>query len=149
MEVQQFTCYDAPQRAQVVTIQWERLEADDDCSDRPDERDDGFWPSTDPKAAGYVGPDNVARYDELHSAAEERMEDWKQGNWRYIGIVARAHVSIPIGSGSFRTVTIDSMGCWGIESDAGDYLDTVFEEEKAGLLSQLATLGTWAKEQSK
>jgi hypothetical protein len=149
MNVEQFTCYDAPTRAQVVTIQWERLEARDDCNDKPDDRDEGFWPSTDPKAAGYVGPENVERFEELYAAAMERMTAWNEGDWYYIGIVARAHVSIPIGGGSFRTLTLDSAGCWGIESDAGDYLDEVFEEEKAELLRQLAVLGKWAMEQTK
>lgn len=33
-----------------------------------------------------------------------------------------------------------SGGLWGIESDAGDYLNEVYEEEKAGLLTELRQL---------
>src|SRR5882672_11238708 len=146
-DVQQYTHYDAPTRAQTVTIQWERVEARDDSGDTPEERDEGFWPSLDKDKAGYVGEENAARFDELCEAADARFKGWRDGDWYFIGVAARAHISIPIGGGSFRTITIDSGGLWGIESDAGDYLDEVFEEEKASLLAELATLGKWAAEQ--
>ena len=42
----------------------------DDCGDKPDERDDGFWPSRDRNAAGYVEP---SRFAEAQTAAKERM----------------------------------------------------------------------------
>ena len=134
----QYLNFDAPNRPQLVSIRWEMETPRDDYSDRPDERDDGFWPSRDPSTAGYVG---AADFDAAQEAAEARMAAWEAGDWEYIGVVAVAHVAIPIGGGSFCNHTFRSAGCWGIESDSGDYLEEVFREEQAELLAQLKTLG--------
>lgn len=130
--------YDAPKREQRVTITWERIELEDDSSDTPDEWDEGFWPSRDKNAAGYVLPEN---YESEHAKAKERMRAWSHDEWRYIGIAARAHISIPSGQGSFTTYTLDSAGLFGLESDCGDYLNDVFQEEKDALLADLQRLG--------
>lgn len=123
---------------QQVHIKWTMETPFDECGDRPDERDDGFWPSRDPDAAGYVLPEN---FDAAQESAEARMEAWQDGEWQYVGVVACAEVYIPIGGGSFRVMTLRSGGLWGIESDAGDYLRDVFEEEKAALIGELTALG--------
>lgn len=34
----------------------------DDSRDTPPERDDGFWPSRDPKSAGYIGPKSASAF---------------------------------------------------------------------------------------
>lgn len=142
-----YSYVDAPKRAQTVAIEWERLELPDDCQDRPDERQDGFWPSQDPKDAGYVGKVPKKRFEQAREAAARRMREWESGEWQYIGVIARAHITIPIGGNSFRDLTIDSAGLWGIESDAGDYLDDVFEQEKAALMGELKTLAAWVLKQ--
>lgn len=120
-----------------VTIRWEMLTPHDDCGDKPDERDCGFWPSHDPKAAGYVMAEN---YDAAQEDAESRMEGWQQGDWYYVGVIARAHVSVGLGGGNVVAYTLDSPGCWGIESDCTDYLGEVFQEEKTELLSHLESM---------
>jgi hypothetical protein len=121
-----------------VRIQFEMETPSDDSRDRPDERDEGFWPSKDPDDCGYCSPDT---YDEQHAIAVARMASWENDEWEYVGVVAVAHVAIPIGGGSYTTHTFRSAGLWGIESDAGEYLEEVFEEEKDALLDQLKTLG--------
>lgn len=130
--------FDAPKRAQRVSIVWTMETPSDDSSDRPDERDEGFWPSQDPDAAGYVLPENFAK---AKNEAETRMADWRAGAWEYVGVVAVATIAIPIGQGSFVNHTMRSAGLWGVESDCGDYIRQTFEEEKAELLEQIKTLG--------
>lgn len=75
--------------------------------------------------------------------AEARMKAWRQGDWRYIGIRARATIYVPIGGNSFAVYTLSSPGLWGVESDSGDYLDETFEEEKATLTDHLKTIGEY------
>jgi hypothetical protein len=71
-------------------VQFECVMLPDDCSDAPDQRSDGFWPSKEPDAAGYVGESNYA--DEM-AKAEERMAGWKRGDWYYVGVRARLSTS--------------------------------------------------------
>lgn len=135
---------------QKVRIKWTRdLEEDPHCA-APDVNDEGFWPSMDPQAAGYIGDDPTiitpegqeARLTEHIQRAEERMAAWTHGDWTYVGVIAKAEILIPIGGSSFRILNVASAGLWGVESDAGEeYLQSVYEDEKADLLGQLATLG--------
>lgn len=53
-------------------------------SDTPEERDDGFWPSKDPKSAGYVEPKD---FDKATEHAEAVMQAWKNNEWFYCGVV--------------------------------------------------------------
>jgi hypothetical protein len=137
----QFICHDNPKKPQIASIDWQKVIEDDDCQDRPDERDDGFWPSNDPNAAGYVKPED---YDKQLASATERYNAWKRGDWNFIGVRARAVITLPIGGTSFVTYELVSPGLWGIESDAGDYLDEIFKEEKATLLDHLRAIGAAA-----
>lgn len=71
----------------------------------------------------------------------ERIAAWRNSDFTMIGIRARADIMIPIGQGSFRLMTLRSAGLWSIESDSGeDYLESIFEDEKAQLLAELKTL---------
>lgn len=126
--------------AQVVSIEWRRVILTDDTPDGPDQRQDGFWPSRDPNANGYIGEHTPAEFEAALMAANDRMAAWAKGDWEFVGVIARADIAVPIGQGCFTSFTIDSAGLWGVESDAGDYLDEVFEQEKAELLSNLKTL---------
>lgn len=138
----QYRNFDATKLAPVARIDWELIIEQDDCADRPDERQDGFWPSLKKDDAGFIG-DGKTRADlnEATRKANERMQGWKDGTWTYIGVIARAHIMLPIGGGSWTTYTFDSPGLWGIESDAGDYLKEVFADEKAQVLEHLKALG--------
>ena len=117
-------------------VQFHMVTEPDDSNDRPDERDDGFWPSQDPTAAGYVG---ATDFEEQQTKATERMDAWRRGDWQYVGVQAEARcLVVRHRVGTFYTLR--SPGVWGIESDAGDYLSTVFEEEKAVLLADMAAM---------
>jgi hypothetical protein len=72
---------------------------------------------------------------------EDRREQYRQGEFDFVGV--RAAVELPIPYGKDRIITrIESPGLWGIESDSGeDYLDSVFQEESAILADMLAELG--------
>lgn len=131
-------------KADGLRIQWARLIVDDQCADRPDERDDGFWPSRDPKAAGYPGKTGFVK---AYEAAQQRMDAWKRGDWNYVGVRAQARcLLVKNGCGTFYTLT--SPGIYGVESDAGDYLDTLYQEEKAQLAADMRALGGTPVEQT-
>lgn len=134
----QFRNYDAPKRPQVVTIEWERVLKDDDTAGRPDERDDAFWPVSD----DFEGDEKA--YLDARGRAQERLDEFDAEQWWYVGVIARAHVAIPIGGGSFATYTMDSPGLWGIESDSEEsYLAETFEDAKAEILAHLETLADY------
>lgn len=141
--------FDAPALPQAVRIAWEMVTESDDRNERPDSNDEGFWPSLDPDEPGFIGgpaPDDLdgsrqrAEWERQHAEAEQRLADWEAGVWEYVGVIARAHISIPIGGGAFCCYRLDSPGLWGIESDSGDYLATVYEEQKEELRAHLQTL---------
>lgn len=58
-----------------------------------------------------------------------RMEGLERGDWSFIGIRAEAVVSYDIGGGSRRLEDLTSGGLWGIESDSGDYLKELKQEQ--------------------
>lgn len=118
-------------------VQFQRvLEDDDSTDDKPDDRDDGFWPSRDPKAAGYVLPEN---FDAEQAKAESRMADWKAYLWRYVGVRARALCMI-VRNGVGTYINLDSPGVWGIESDSDEYLNEVYAEQIAELKDMIAAM---------
>lgn len=140
---------DAPSRAQRVAISWTMETPRDPFADSPDERDEGFFPSIDPDAPGYIGdPDatdvdgtaHAARYESETEAAKARLAAWYADEWHYVGVVARAVIHIPIGGISFRVLELRSSGVWGIESDSGDYIRQQYADERDTLLMELRTL---------
>lgn len=134
----EFSNTDAPAKPQKLHIRWELRTVTDESIDSPEERDEGFWPSTSLNSPGYVDPEN---YLEELRKARERMDHFNAGDWEYVGVIAVAHLLIPIGGGSFRIMTLESAGLWGIESDCEDYIAEVFEDEKSNLLGELRSLG--------
>jgi len=58
----------------------------DDCSDAPDQREDGFWPSLDPKDAGYIGKKTEAQLTAAKRKASHIMNSWKADEWWYVGV---------------------------------------------------------------
>lgn len=72
----------------------------------------------------------------------KRMEGLSNGDWQFIGIGAEAVVSYPIGDdGSRRIERLTSGFLWGIESDSGDYLRQVAQEQLAELRDHLEVFG--------
>lgn len=120
-------------------IQWKMVLEQDYSGDRPDERDDGFWPSLDKNAAGWIGSDNREEFERQQAAAQDRMDAWCRGDWSYVGVIAEARcLLVRNGVGTFYTLR--SPGLWGVESDAGDYLKEVFEEQKDELRVDIAAM---------
>lgn len=88
----------------------------------------------------YFNPcDDDPRYIERHY---ERFESYHQQQWCVLGIKADAVVSYPVEpSGSKRLETLSSGGIWGIESDSGDYISAVEDEQVDDLREHLAQFG--------
>lgn len=94
----------------------------------------------------YVNPDGTALMgntdDDIRKYVEQdyqRMERLNDGDWSYIGIIAKAEVQLP---GSDVIQTIRSGGLWGIESDSdAAYLRQVEDEELSNLTAELERLG--------
>jgi len=118
----------------------------DDCRDAPDERQDGFWPSLDPKDAGYIGPKSRRSLARAMADAKRIMDAWKNDEWHYFGVAVTVEKSDVQLTGRY------SNALWGIEGNfpsrrkgnpnkyflsvANDYLPQALEEAKA----KLATL---------
>ena len=83
----------------------------DDDSTPPDERQDGYWPSLDPKSDGYIGPKSKATLARQMKQAKDVLEAWKKDEWWYVGVavvVSKAGVQL---TGEY------DHACWGIEAN--------------------------------
>jgi len=100
----------------------------DDCTDAPDERQDGFWPSLYKDAAGFIGagPNWRERFDKAQARAEAVMAAWKGDDWFYCGIVLSAQFE-------GIELTDHAARMWGIEANYPDS-DTAYLTEDAGEL---------------
>jgi hypothetical protein len=78
----------------------------DDCTDAPDKRDDGFWPSKDPKATGYVKPGN---YPKAMHQARKVMAAWINDEWYYCG------VALVVEKNGIKLTERYANALWGIE----------------------------------
>jgi hypothetical protein len=87
----------------------------------------------------YAGGEEpgTKEYREYGLQDYKRMEGLNRGDWNFVGIIAKAEIITE--SGTMQTIR--SGGLWGIESDAGAYLDEVATEELAGLRKELTALG--------
>lgn len=71
----------------------------------------------------------------------DRLEQYRQGGFDYVGVRAAVELPIPYGKDQIL-IRIESPGLWGIESDSGeDYFDLVFQEEFNTLADMLVALG--------
>lgn len=118
--------------ARLPTVAWSMIVLDDDDLRPPDERCEGYWPSHDEQAHGYCPPD---LYDAAVAEATENMRRWKADEWNYVGVIARATVTL-----EGRSFTMDSAGLWGIESYCTDYIAAVYADERAQLSRTLGKL---------
>ena len=99
----------------------------DDCTDTPDQRQDGFWPSLYKDAPGFIGPgpNHRERFAQAQARAEAVMEAWRQDEWFYCGIVL---------SVALEGVTLERAGAavFGIEANYpgsdNSYLTEVAQE---------------------
>ena len=76
---------------------------------------------------------------------EARLKAWRNDEWHFVGIRARATIKIPHGSNPECWITTElvSPGLWGIESDSGaEYFEQVYQDERQILLGMLDSLKT-------
>jgi hypothetical protein len=75
-----------------------------------------------------------------------RLAAWRNEEWHFLGIRARATIKIPHGPNPECWITAEllSPGLWAIESDSGaSYFQEVYEEEREILIRMLASLKTY------
>ncbi len=90
--------------------------------------------------ADYLFQDPAYREED-----EARLDAWRNGDWRFVGIRAKAIIRIPHGSNPdcWIVTEISSPGLWSVESDSGDaYFDEVYGEERDCLAAMLDSLKT-------
>lgn len=58
----------------------------DDNNEPPDQRQDGFWPSLDPKSDGWIGPKSKRTLARHMAKAKEVMRAWNADEWHYFGV---------------------------------------------------------------
>lgn len=72
----------------------------------------------------------------------ERILALERGDFCFIGITAEACVSYPTGNnGDRRLEWLSSGGLWGIESDSGEYLNEIEQEQLSDLKNHLSEFG--------
>ena len=100
----------------------------DDCPERPDQRQDGFWPSLYINDPGFIGPGNNfrERLAKAQAEAEAVMDAWRKDEWFYCGIVLAIEC---------EGVELDSTqaSLWGIEANYPGS-DNAYLSEVAGEL---------------
>lgn len=80
-------------------------------------------------------------YEKYGMQDYERIKQLERGDFCFIGIMAEAVVSYPIENNSRRIQKFTSGGLWGIETDAGDYIKEVEQEQLDDLIRHLKTFG--------
>jgi hypothetical protein len=115
----------------------------DDGADAPDQMSDGFWPSLNPKSAGYIGNKSQSTLRRHLAKAREVMRAWQQNEWFYCG------VSVTVARRGVELVGRYDHALWGIEcnypgSGHNNYLTEVANEllgeALADARAKLATL---------
>ena len=81
----------------------------DDSGDAPDELDDGFWPSLDPKSAGYIGAKSKRSLARHTAKAQAIMDAWERDEWHYFGVVVVVYKSEVLLTSKYGNAL------WGIE----------------------------------
>ena len=115
----------------------------DDDADSPDQRQDGFWPSLDPKDAGYIGDGKTkAQLTAAKRRATIIMNAWKNDEWWYVG------VCVTVSKNGIQLTGNFDYALWGVECNypktgANKYLRTVANEELSQALD--AARATLAK----
>lgn len=102
----------------------------DDDTTPPYERQDGFWPSTDPKNAGYVKPED---YEEQMAKAQRVMDAWAADEWHYFG------VAITVYKNDVLLTHAYSHAVWGIEGNYPDSDNSYLMEVANDLIPEAIT----------
>ena len=105
--------------------------AHDDSPDKPDERQDGFWPSLDPNNPGFISAGNGwrKRFEQQQAKAESIMAAWLNDEWFYCGII----LSVSIDE---TELTDHAASLWGIEANYPESDNAYLTEVANELLSE-------------
>lgn len=102
----------------------------DDNNESPDDRQDGFWPSRDPKSAGYVPPD---QFEKAQALAQRVMDAWRNDEWHYCGI------AVTIAKNGIELLGPYDCALWGIEANYPDSDNAYLNEVANELLDEAVT----------
>jgi hypothetical protein len=88
----------------------------DDSGEKPEDRDAGFWPSKNPKHAGYVEPEEPEEYETQLAQAQRIHKVWCNDDWFYCGIVLSVSHRVFVPHHPFNDVLIarDAASLWGV-----------------------------------
>jgi hypothetical protein len=103
----------------------------------PDDDPDFSW--LEPDSGRYKGcsPEEITKYEAQDA---ERLADYGNG-WTSVGVRAIAEIRFSEGTSVWAVGnSIETAGLWGIESDSGDYFDTIGDEELSELRDMLSAL---------
>ena len=106
----------------------------DNSPGTPAERDDGFWPSRDPKDAGWIGENPKESFEVQQARAESVMMAWENDAWFYCGVVLSVSRPIMIDGCTQTEVVISdhAASLWGVECNCSarknEYLTEVANE---------------------
>jgi len=105
--------------------------AHDDTPDRPDQRQDGFWPSLYKDDAGFIGAGNGwrDRFDKAQAKAQAIMDAWKKDEWFYCGIILSVKIEDV-------ELTDHAASLWGIEANFPDSENEYLSEVPNELLDE-------------
>ena len=85
--------------------------------------------------------DYLFQNEDYREADQARFAAWKNDEWHFIGIQAKAHITL-VRNGVATSHELTSGGLWAIESDSDEtYLAEVYEEEKTALMNDIRAMG--------
>jgi hypothetical protein len=83
----------------------------DDDTTAPDKRFDGFWPSLDPKSAGYIGAKSKRTLERQRAHMQHVYDSWCRDEWHYYGVV------VNVFKNDVQLTDDYAHACWGIEGN--------------------------------
>ena len=102
----------------------------DDTPDRPDQRQDGFWPSLIKTDAGFIGRDKTLEdFMREQAKAQAIMDAWKNEDWFYCGIILSVKMQDV-------ELTDHAASLWGLEANFPDSKNEYLSEVANELLSE-------------
>ena len=113
----------------------------DDTGGRPDQRQDGFWPSLYKDDAGFIGAGNGFRdrFDKAQAKAQAIMDAWKNDEWFYCGIILSVKIEDV-------ELTDHAASLWGIEANYPDSQNEYLSEVANELLGQAMLAAKFERE---
>lgn len=127
-------------RAIVDGIEYTATIHRDDDAGKPEDRDEGFWPSLDPSAPGWIGNNPRKPFDQQMAECEEVMRRYRAGKMIYCGVVVTARKA------GIELVREYECALWGVDinwphGDNGylvEVANELFEEARAMAQANLA-----------